>query len=317
MLAQDAVIYIGSFFAIWIGAGLIVNAVDDFARRLKLSAFAISFFILGILTSIPELAVGLTSISEGLPEIFIGNLIGGKIVLFFLVIPILAILGGGIKIGQDLKGHQLILALVVATAPLFFVLDRKVTNTEGIICIVLYLILFVVIQLDKGIFDNSNHKLLQIRSYSLWDIFKTMAGVAIVFVSGHIIVDKTIEFSIVLGISPFLISLLFLSVGTNLPELSLAIRSIYLRKKDIAFGDYIGAASSTTFLFGVLTLINNGDVKAENGFLFTIILAIVGLTIFYRFSRSHRDISRKEGLILMAVYLVFLTTQILHQYLPI
>jgi len=47
---------------------------------------------------------------------------------------------------------------------------------------------------------------------------------------------------------------LFLSVGTNLLELSITITSIWKKHKEVAFGDYLGSAAANTFLFGVLTL---------------------------------------------------------------
>ena len=112
-------------------------------------------------------------------------------------------------------------------------------------------------------------------------------------------------------ISPFLISLVFLSLGTNLPELSVGLKSLALGKKDVAFGDYIGSASANTLLFGVLTLINKGDIIVPNHFFERFVFLIIGLTLFYLFSRSKNDISRTEGGILLFVYLLFFLVEII------
>ncbi|MDO8497847.1 MAG: hypothetical protein Q7S61_04880 [bacterium] len=305
MFIDDALIYFASFFAIWWGSGLIMSAVDHFSRRLKISSFAISFFVLGLLTSVPEFAIGMTSVVRKDPEIFVGNLLGGIAIMFLFVIPLLAILGKGIKFSHEFKGSSIVFSLAIAVMPAFFVLDRKVSTLEGWILIGAYGILFYLIQKDKGIFDQSHNHVMELKSYSLIDILKVILGIGIVFISSQVIVEKTILFSGMLHISEFLISLTLLSIGTNLPEISLAVRSAISGKKDIAFGDYIGSAAANTFLFGIFTLLNRGEVLTVNNFLTTFLCLVIGLGIFYEFSRSKHALSRKEGMVLILLYGVF------------
>src|SRR3989344_3381208 len=302
----NLVLYIASFFIIWLGAGLIVSSVDRFSKKLRLSSFAFSFFVLGILTSIPEFAVGMTAIAENQPEIFVGNLIGGIPVIFFLIIPILAIFGNGIKLRNQLNTKDLLFSFVVMITPALLVMDRRVTNLEGFIMIGLYVALFFFIQREKGIFDTQHSNILRGRAYSYVDIVKTLLGIGLVFVASQIIVDNTLYFAKIFHISPFFISLVILSLGTNLPELSLAVRSIISRKKDIAFGDYIGSAAANTFLFGLFTILNTGEVVTVNNFFKTFLVMAGGLSLFYYFIRSKDDILRKEGLVLLLVYLAFI-----------
>ncbi|MBI2617292.1 sodium:calcium antiporter [Candidatus Gottesmanbacteria bacterium] len=302
--------YISSFIFIWIGAGLIVSSTDRFSRKLRLSTFAVSFIILGILTSSPEFAVGLTAIAESNPEIFVGNLLGGVPVIFLFIIPILAIFGNGINLKHDLDRNTLLATLGVILIPFLLVIDKKITNPEGILLILLYIVLIFLIERRHGIFDRKNTEILNIKSYSYRDIIRVLVGVGIVFVSSQIIVDKTMYFSSFFNISAFYISLIILSLGTNLPELSLAIRSITLGSKDIAFGDYMGSAAANTLLFGVFTLLNNGEILTVNNFLFTFVYITMGLTLFYFFSRSKNNISRTEGLILLIVYLTFVIVEL-------
>ncbi len=304
-LITNILLYLISFAAIWWGAGLIIQSVDKIAHRLKLSSFAISFFVLGLLTSIPETAVSIQAVSEHNPEIFVGTLLGGVLVIFCFVIPILAILGKGIKINHDLDKKTLLLALAVMATPSFLVIDHRVTNLEGLIMLVVYSVLFYVIQKRHGIFDSEKAEVLQIKAYSFLDLLKVILGIAVVFVSSSYIVDQTIIFSQILNISTFYISILALSLGTNLPELSLAVRAILAGKKDIAFGDYLGSASANTLLFGFFTLIYDGEVLTTNSFLITFGFIVFGLALFYYFSQSKKDISIKEGIGLLVVYVLF------------
>jgi len=96
-----------------------------------------------------------------------------------------------------------------------------------------------------------------------------------------------------------------LSIGTNLPELSLALKSVILGKKDVAFGDFIGSGATNAFLFGILTLIYAEDIVIENNFGGTFVIIALGLLTFFFFTRSKNDISRKEGFILILFYIAF------------
>jgi cation:H+ antiporter len=312
MLFINLLLYIISFIFIWLGAGMLVSSADKFCKKLKLSSFAVSFFILGLLTSIPEFAVGLTAVSEHDPEIFVGNLLGGITVLFLFVIPLLAIFGNGIKLHHQIEGKTLLYTLLVIVSPSVLVLDKKVTNPEGAFLVVLYVVLFYVIQRKKGIFDHANTNILEVKAYSFKDLIKILFGIIIVFISSQIIVEKTLYFSDLMHISPFYISLIILSLGTNLPELSLATRSVLSGKKDVAFGDYMGSAAANTLLFGVFTLLNDGEVLTISNFFLPFIFISIALALFYTFSRNN-IISRRAGFVLLAIYLLFIFLEIAKQ----
>jgi cation:H+ antiporter len=311
MIAINIISYILSFLAIWFGAGLIVKSIESIARRLKMSPFAISFLILGVMTSIPEAAVGINSIVNNDPEIFVGNLLGGIAVIFLLVIPILAILGKGIKLDHSLDKDNLVGLLLVIVGPSLIVIDHGVTKFEGVILILCYLISLYSILRKHGFWEKKEVEELHKRTISFVELAKVVAGVIIVFVSSQFIVDKTLLFSEMLKINPYYLSILVLSLGTNLPELSIAIRAVTAGKKDIAFGNYLGSAAANTLLFGVFTIMNNGEVFTFNSFLITFLFIASGLVMFYFFSQTKRDISRKEGYILFSLYILFVIYQII------
>lgn len=310
MLITNILLYLASFVAIWMGAGLIIGSVDKIARRLKLTQFVISFFLLGLLTSVPEFAVSFNSVAAHNPEIFVGTLLGGVVVIFLLIIPILAVLGKGIKVNHSLSPKHLAMVLAVTAAPGLMVLDRKVTNFEGLLLIGFYLILFYVMQRRHGIFDKSETEVLSIKAYSLLDLLKVVLGIGIVFISSNYIVEQTISFSEIFKIPVFYISLIVLALGTNLPELSLAVRGITSGKQDIAFGDYLGSAAANTLLFGFFTLLNDGEVITVNNFSVTFIFMVLGLGIFYYFSRTEKAISVREGAILISLYAMFIVYEL-------
>lgn len=309
-MVLDFLSYILSFIVIWFGAGLILNGISDFSQKLHISAFASSFFILGILTSIPEASVGINSIIDKDPEIFVGNLLGASLVMFILIIPILAIIGNSITLSHQMDDYKLPFALLVITAPVLFTIDQKVSAVEAVILIVLYAVLFYLIEKKKGLMEIIKKTSLKRRTHLLEDMTKIITGAILVYLSSSQLVDKTILFSRIFQISPYVLSLLLLSVGTNLPELSLTIRSVTAGAKEVALGSYMGSAAANTLFFGILTLSNRKELVLQQDFLPVYFFTILGLGLFYYFTRSKKNISRKEGLILIFVYSAFVIFEI-------
>ena len=156
MFFVNILLYLISFFFIWFGAGLIVSSASKFSTKLRLSPFAFAFVFLGILTSIPEFSVGLQAVASNKPEIFVGNLLGGIVVIFLVIIPLLAIFGNGISLKHELDNKTLLATLGVILTPSIFILDKKVTTLEGAILVVFYLVLLFLVERKNGIFNRRN-----------------------------------------------------------------------------------------------------------------------------------------------------------------
>ncbi len=159
-MITQLLLYLVAFLAIWFGAGLVISAVEELSHKIGLSSFATSFFVLGILTSIPELSVGLNAVSRGDPEIFVGNFLGASLVIFIFIIPILAIFGDGVKMVHQLTEKNLIFSLLVVITPVFLIADNRVTRTEGVFLVLVYSILVYFIEKKKGLLEKIKDQFL-------------------------------------------------------------------------------------------------------------------------------------------------------------
>lgn len=302
--------YIFSFIGIWIGAGLAIGAVEKLSHKLRLSSFLVSFLVLGFFTSISEISVGVNAVLSADPGIFVGNLIGASIVLFLLVIPLLAITGRAITINKEVRGHNLILPLVVVAIPVLLSLDGVVSMIDAIIAVVLFVVSALVIERNRG-FQKNVATLVQFKNFSIAkELAKIIVGSLIIYGSSWIVVNQTHYFSVLFGISDFFISLMIIGIGTNLPELSLIVRSLFMKSNQVAFGDYLGSASFNSFLFGILTLWHGKPIHLTNSFAISLGFLIVGLVLFYLFAKSKHSISRIEALELFSLYVAFFTVEV-------
>jgi cation:H+ antiporter len=316
MTLLDILIYGFSFLVIWFASGMAVSSIEGISKKLNMNSFIVSFILLGIFTSLPEAFLAISSTVEGKPEISVGNLVGGKIILFLLLIPLVAVSGKGAKIIKDIPAKKLLFALFVISLPLIFLLDSNLHFLEGIILLLAYISLIFVIEqksklpkVEKVEIPKRKYKK---KSTPMTHIFaKLIAGSVLIFFSSNIILNNTIKLAEIMQVSPFLISLFLIAIGTNLPEFTVGVRSILEHNRKVALGHYIGSASSQTLVFGFLILLNpNGIVVLKENLLITLGFALFGLVIFYIFAISKKILSRKEGFILLFLYVVFVVIEI-------
>jgi cation:H+ antiporter len=300
----DIQTFIIALVSLWIGSGIIVTTVDKMAKRLNMSSFLISFFVLGAATSTPEISVGINAILSGAPQLFVGNYVGGSLVILLFIIPLLAIIGNGVDLRHQISPKNLILTLSVIALPVILTLDQRLTYLDAFICLIGFAGLYFFIKPDETLADRFHIHHLFKDHLIFGDLVKVLAGTGLVFIASNRIVSETTTLAQMLNLSPFVIGLLMLSFGTNLPETSIAAKSAILRKKAVAFGNYLGSSAFNTLLLGIMVILAGGDIVIENHAIFTLSIFLVGLTLFYLFAKSKRFISRKEGLILISLYLL-------------
>lgn len=307
----QAIVFFVSFLLVWFGSGLVVNPISQLARTWKLPAFTVSFFLLGLLTSLPEVAIGSISLAEGDPAIYAGNLLGGVIVMFLLIIPLLGLAGAGVRMPRQLGKVRLLFTLVTVLAPSVLLSDRTFTVWEGVFLIILYTALFLSFSWKESLLEKAQEAFMKPQKKNGLMFFKILVGVAILVVASDRIVDSTLYFSDLLDLSPFFVSLIVVSLGTNIPEISIVFRSIMSKKQDIALADYLGSASANTLLLGVFTLIRGETLLLPNDVLPRFFFLFVGLILFFLFARSRNTLSRKESVALLGLYVVFIVYELL------
>jgi len=310
MIFVHILFYFLAFLLLWYCSGIIVDSVGRLATKLKLSSFAVSFFVLGILTSIPEFSVGLNSIINKTPDIFVGNLLGAVIVLFLFVIPLLAIFGNGVSAPRKFQHAQMVFILAVIAMPSLLTIDQTVSRGEAIAMIVVYFLLFLFFSVQEEITSKLQDHSKHTGRFGFVHALKFLFGAVLLIIGGWQIVEATTRISQELHIASFFVSLLLVALGTNLPEISIIIRSVLASKKSIALGDYLGSASANTLLFGLFSLIHGETIRLPNHILQRFFFIMIGLVLFFFFSKTKHTLSRREGLFLLGLYVCFFVGEV-------
>lgn len=309
--------FILSAAIIWFFAGLLIESVVIVAKRFHQSGFTVAFFVLGFLTSISEISVMINSSLEGTPQVSAGNLAGASFVILLLIIPLVAIVGNGIQLKNTLHHRNLGIALFAVALPTLLILDGGVNRGEGLICLMVYgtLIYFIRKQRPKSVpqvLEDVEEELTNTRKVTIFNLIKILVGAIFIFVAGHLLVQEATYFSNLLSIPSSIIGLLLLSIGTNIPELVIAVRSVLKGRNEIAFGDYLGSTVTNTLVFGFLPLLNGRFSVEPTEFIVTGILMVIGFIAFFIFAKSKNTITKQEGIALVSIYGIFVLVQIVN-----
>jgi cation:H+ antiporter len=141
------VIAVLGFIGVAIGAYVVIQSAITLSAAFHIPEYLISFFVLAIGTSLPEVVVDLTAVRKKQYDLAVGDAIGSCIVDASLSIGIGPLLIGKIKVSGELAmitGLYAILACTIIISTL--ALRKKVDKKAGALFILLYLLSYTLLR---------------------------------------------------------------------------------------------------------------------------------------------------------------------------
>ena len=133
------------FVGIAIGAYAVIQSVIMLSATFKIPEYTVSFFLVAIGTSLPELVVDLTALRRGQYEIVIGDIIGSCVVDASLSIGIGQVFFPQ-AVSSDLASITTIYTILASLAVIFILAAReKVDKKAGIVFITLYILSYTLL----------------------------------------------------------------------------------------------------------------------------------------------------------------------------
>lgn len=300
----DFILFVLAFFAMWVGSGFSVRGVEKISENTKISSFLVSFFILGFFTSVSELSVAFFSVLDNTPQVSVGNIIGASSILTLLVIPLLSLVDKTVRFEENSTSVNLPLAYFVISLPVFLILDRQLLIFDAFVIIVALVILVINTSIKKPILEKIEDFLEFHNVNIIKELSKILLGVSLIITASKYIVDTSVLYANSFSIPPFLIGLLVISIGTNLPELSIFLRATAGHKKGIALGDYVGSAVMNTAVFAFLIIFNYDPIYLGEAVKYNLFLLPLGSILLLLFIKDRR-LPTIESITLLFLYVIF------------
>jgi len=302
------------------GGDLLVRGAVRIAERLRLSPMIVGLTVVGMGTSMPELAASLQASLAGSPGIALGNIVGSNIANSLLILGVAALIAPiAVKtrtLWRD-GGVGLLAVLVLLAAGTTVGLSRE-AGIAFLIMIVGY-IYYAYRQERLGAahsaaFDRAAameggdpalipHDQPQGRLSIALLLF--IAGLGLIVGGASLLVNSAIVIAGQLGVSDTVIGLTIVAVGTSLPELVTSAVAAWRKQGDIALGNVLGSnIYNILFIGGMTGAIAPTAVPASiMAFDLWVLLAVSVVVMVFAFSGGR--LSRREGFALVAAYIAY------------
>lgn len=126
------VVILASLFAMVIGSNLVVDNGSIIAKSLGVSDFVISVTLVGIGTSLPELATTYSSAKQGQADLALGNAVGSNIFNVFMVIGLTALIAP-LTVSEEVVAFDLpVMFFAVFLLWPLMILRKEFAKVEGV-----------------------------------------------------------------------------------------------------------------------------------------------------------------------------------------
>lgn len=301
------------------GADFFVEGSSSIAKKLKVPPIIIGLTIVAMGTSLPETAVSVTASLVQNNELAVSNVVGSNIFNLMFVIGVCSILTPIMvqkaTVVRDIPlslGCALFL-LVLGISGLGDKAGMTLGHADGVIFLIVFAgYIFTMVRSAmkaraagqkieiEGVEECDNMKEL---SYGKSILFLIVGAAAIAF-GGDLTVDTASRIAIELGMSQTLVGLTIVSIGTSLPELVTSVVAARKNEVDMAVGNAVGSnIFNILMVLGISSAISPVALIREN--IIDIVLLMVFSVMVWIFAGTRKKIERKEGIIMVVVYLVY------------
>ena len=114
------------------------------------------------------------------------------------------------------------------------------------------------------------------------------------------------------GMSTVVFGLVMVSLGTTLPELTLAVGAAAKKEVALIMGNLFGSiVANATLIVGLLALISPFETDNMANYSLVNMAFVVVFGLFWLFTSTKRRLDRFEGLILVGVFFVFVGLELM------
>jgi len=296
------------------GADIFVDGISSIARHLRVSTFIIALTVVAFGTSSPEFAISVNGILNGNDELVLANVVGSSIVNTLLVLGVASVVHP-IKVKSNTIKKELPIVLLISTLLVVLfkdnLFDKNITNvltrTDGIVLVLFFLVflhyLFSIIR-NRTVEEPLKEE--EIPKYGMAkSIFNSVFGLILIIVGSEFTVDNAVLIAEYLNISEKIISMTIITIGTSLPELVMSVIAAKKQEFDFTLGNIVG---TNIFNIGIVLgvpLAVCGSISPTTFSNVDMIMVLVSALLLFFFAGSEREISKKEGVAKLFVFLVY------------
>ena len=304
------------------GGDWFVDGATGIAKRFNLPDIVVGATVVSIGTTLPEVMVSTTGALQGSGAMAYGNAIGSIICNTALIAAISIVVNPGPVNVKSMKTPAIFFFLASAIYCLAAYGLGTFPRWLGFVMLTVFVI-YMVLTVRNGMMNPDAAEEEEEeggKPKQLWqELLLLVIGAAVIAVGADLLVEHGQIIAIGLGVPETVVALLFVALGTSLPELVTTITSLRKGRASLGVGNVIGAnIFNLVLVSGVAVSLAPFDVPCENLLLNTglnlslvfdipVMLGVMSLMIFPTFAA--KKLGRWQGIALLGIYAAFCVCQ--------
>jgi len=296
---------------LYIAGELLVAGLLQLARYFRVTEFILAFFVMAFAASLPNLFVGVTSALQGMPELSFGDIMGNNMIALSLAVAcgILFAPRRVLPLENNLIQDTSFLTLIAAVLPLILISDGEISRSDGFVLVMLFVGYVYWLITKKDLFSkefSEGEKGLS-RVEAMRYVTYVVLGVAILAIAAQGIVYGASMIAISLSLPLVFVGLVIIGFGGALPEVYFTVLTARRGKTSMIIGNLMGAVIiPSTFVLGLVAMISPISNESLELPLLARGAIIVAAIIFFISAQTKKEITIREALLLLSIYVFFM-----------
>ncbi len=304
----NVILLIASSIVLVRAAAALVHALAVIGKYLKLTEFTVSFILMAIVTSLPEIFVGIGAALAKVPALSLGNVLGSNIVNLTLIIAIPVFLSGGIAVRSIIARRDALYMLFFALAPVILLIDGTLSRVDALALLIFYALYILRLFHQRTHFqDLVNH----VDTKLIWrEVTIFVIAIFFLLASSEVLVYSAKNLAYDFNIPVSLIGLFLVAAGTSLPELAFGLKAVELKHTGQVLGNLLGSVVANSTLVLALTALVSPIVISNFSLIFSSVAFLITVLVLFEIGvYTDKKLDVQEGIMLLFVYIFFIITE--------
>jgi len=315
MIFLYLIIFVISFIVLILSSGWLIGALIKLAKFLGWKEFVVAFFTMALAGAVPNLSVGLSSIAHRVPHLSFAEIVGGNIVDLTIAVALAALISKkGLALASRTVQGSAVFTLIVAVLPLLLIADGVLSQNDGLILILAFVIYIYWLFKKEDRFSKPYNRIKKPLTFksAFQNIGILIGSIALLLLAAEGIVKSATFFSNNLDCSLVLIGTLVVGLGNAMPEILFGIQAARRHNDWLVVGNVMGSVIiPATLVLGLVAFLHPIKVIDFSPFAIGRFFLIMAAIFFLFFLRTGQRVTKKEAVSLLFIYLLFVLTEFL------
>ncbi|WP_331775770.1 calcium/sodium antiporter [Sulfurospirillum sp. 1612] len=303
---MEYIIFFIAMVSLIYGANLIIIQSEKIALYFNISSFVIGATLIGLGTSLPEMAASITATLNDKSDLAISNVLGSNTINISLILGTIFFLAHNVNPKRDIFRYDSAWILI---PPIFFVVtsfDGVISRLDGIVLLFMMIAYLIFLKTDAKTFEDAiDTDIVKEKFDWLRSSLFLVLGFIFVILGAKYTITSASQIARDLGTSEWIIGLLLIAFGTSLPELVVSIMAIKKKNIDMAIGNIIGSnVANIAVVLGASAIVHPLYINIlENSY---DILCMFASAILLIFISANKFYNKSSAILLFSILLLMI-----------